>query len=308
MSKANNEQAKRRAEDMNPTAPAPVKKKSKAGQYIGIIMMVLAFVMVPLIFNFSGQEQFTQNMLMTLSMGVIVVMSTIGYLTVSIIVCAVSIVAYVGMLIYRIVGNTGGEFIPVDLLWILLPIMSIVGISLFMTGHSDLVLENALLKKQVEELVTIDTLTGLNNLRSLYMDFQSQVSYAERNNKAISFMIIRLRYPIEMKKLLKDHEYDTVLVQLSKLLQDTVRLEDKVYRIDGDGFGIILTCDKAGTKIVEKRMRSKFEDPKWFEDVSPKHQIRVEVKIGYLQYDKTKYNRDADSFIKSVEEEVEFDI
>ncbi|MBR1909710.1 MAG: hypothetical protein IJ821_03895, partial [Lachnospiraceae bacterium] len=73
------------------------------------------------------------------------------------------------------------------------------------------------------------------------------------------------------------------------------------------GFGIILTCDKDGTRIVEKRLRDKLSDSKWFEGISD-NQIRTEVRIGYLQYDKTKYNRDANSFKSDVEDEVEYDI
>ena len=103
-------------------------------------------------------------------------------------------------------------------------------------------------------------------------------------------------------------QYEKVVKQLSLLLVDTVRLEDRVYSLDENGgFGIILTCDREGTKIVEGRIRKKLDDPKWFEGVSDK-QIRTEVKIGYLQYDKAKYNRNANDFKEDVEEEVNYDM
>ena len=112
-----------------------------------------------------------------------------------------------------------------------------------------------------------------------------------------------------MRKVLKMPEYEKVIKQLSLLIVDTVRLEDRVYCIDDNGgFGIILTCDKEGTKIVEKRLREKLDDPKWFSGISDKQQIRAEVKLGYLQYEKTKYNRNANSFKDDVEEEVEYDM
>ena len=82
-----------------------------------------------------------------------------------------------------------------------------------------------------------------------------------------------------------------------------------MYCIDENGgFGIILTCDRDGTKIVESRLRDKLADPKWFEGVSDKQKIRTEVKIGYLQYDKTKYNRNANMFKDDVEDEVNYDM
>ena len=121
-------------------------------------------------------------------------------------------------------------------------------------------------------------------------------------------MILRLRYPAEMRKVLKASQYEKVIKQLSLLVVDTVRLEDRVYSIDENGgFGIILTCDREGTKIVEKRLREKLDDPKWFEGISDK-KIRTEVKIGYLQYEKAKYNRNANLFKDDVEEEVEYDL
>jgi GGDEF domain-containing protein len=122
-------------------------------------------------------------------------------------------------------------------------------------------------------------------------------------------MIIRLRYPAEMRKVLKAAQYEKVIKQLSILLVDTVRLEDRVYSIDENGgFAVILTCDKEGTKIVENRLRNKMDDPKWFEGIAEKQQIRTEVKIGYLQYDKSKYNRNANMFKDDVEEEVNYDM
>ena len=284
------------------------KKSGPLGQNIGISLVVIAFVLAAVVVNFSGQDCFTENILMILAMGIGVILTTLSYATIAIVLGAVSIVAYAGVKMYGILV-AGNEMSTVSLLWIVLPIMAIGGIYLYVNSNSGLALANALLKKQIAELVMTDPLTGLYNLRSMFMDIQTQISYSERNNTAISLMIIRLRYPNELKRVLKQDEYERAIKQLSLLLVDTVRLEDKVYSIDKDGgFGIILTCDKEGTKIVEKRLRNKLEDPVWFEGVSAKNQVRIEVKVGYLQYDKIKYNRNAEIFKQDVEAEVEYDM
>lgn len=284
------------------------KKSGPLGQNIGISLVVIAFVLATVVVNFSGQDCFTENILMILAMGIGVILTTLSYATIAIVLGAVSIVAYAGVKMYGILV-AGNEMSTVSLLWIVLPIMAIGGIYLYVNSNSGLALANALLKKQIAELVMTDPLTGLYNLRSMFMDIQTQISYSERNNTAISLMIIRLRYPNELKRVLKQDEYERAIKQLSLLLVDTVRLEDKVYSIDKDGgFGIILTCDKEGTKIVEKRLRNKLEDPVWFEGVSAKNQVRIEVKVGYLQYDKIKYNRNAEIFKQDVEAEVEYDM
>ncbi len=276
--------------------------------YLGLGLMLLSFILAVVATKVTGDEYFTENLIMTIAMAVAVVITVSGFLTMAIIVAAVSTVVFVGLKIYGIIV-LHNSFPPISFLWVILPAMSVLGIALYVKRYTPLTLENALLKKQIAELVMIDPVTGLYNLRSLFMDIQTQISYAERNDSPISLMIIRLRYPAEMRKVLKAAQYEKVVKQLSLLIVDTVRLEDRVYSIDENGgFGIILTCDKEGTKIVEKRLRGKLDDPKWFEGISDKEQIRTEVRIGYLQYEKTKYNRNANQFKDDVEEEVEYDM
>lgn len=289
------------------------KKKSAASgdgkivSYIGLGLMLLSFILAVVATNYAGSEHFTENIIMTCTLALSVIITVAGYLTIGVIVAAVATVVFSGLKIYSLT-ILQNDFPRVSFLWVILPAMCIVGIALYIKRYSPLLLENAILKKQIDDLVMIDPVTGLYNLRSLFMDFQTQISYAERNDSPISFMILRLRYPAEMRKVLKPSQYEKVVKQLSMLIIDTVRLEDRVYSIDENGgFGIILTCDKDGTRIVEKRIRDKLSDSKWFEGISD-NQIRTEVRIGYLQYDKTKYNRDANSFKSDVEDEVEYDI
>ncbi len=281
---------------------------SRLISFFGIGLTLLAFILAVAVTNMTGSEYFAENLVMTIAMAVSVVIVVAGNTMIAVVVSAIATVVFAGLKIYSAIALSR-SFPPVSFLWVILPAMCVVGIVFYVKRYTPLLLENALLKKQIAELVMIDPVTGLYNLRSLFMDIQTQISYAERNNSPISLMIIRLRYPAEMKKVLKKTQYDKVVKQLSLLVVDTVRLEDRVYSIDENGgFGIILTCDKEGTKIVEKRLRSKLDDPKWFEEVSDKQQIRAEVKIGYLQYEKSKYNRNANQFKDEVEEEVEYDL
>ncbi len=275
--------------------------------YLGIVLMLLSFVLAVVITSSTGSDYFSENIIMTLALAVSVIITVAGNLVVAVIVAAVATVVFAGLKIYSLI-SLQSDFPPVSFLWILLPAMCVTGIALYIKRYTPLVLENALLRKQISELVMIDPVTGLYNLRSMFMDIQTQVSYAERNGSPISLMILRLRYPAEMKKVLKPDQYEKVVKQLSLLIVDTVRLEDRVYSLDENGgFGIILTCDRNGTKIVEKRLRDKLKDYSWFEGISDK-QIRTEVKIGYLQYDKDKYKRNANSFKEDVEDEVEYDM
>lgn len=285
-------------------------KKSGDGKlisFIGLGLMLLAFVLAVAVTNSAGSDYFAENIAMTIAMAVAVIISAAGYLTIAIVVAAVATVIFAGLKVYSVL-SLQMTFPMMTFAWIVLPAMCVVGIALYVKRYTPLTLENALLKKQIAELSMIDPVTGLYNLRSMFMDIQTQISYAERNNSPISLMILRLRYPAEMRKVLKPSQYEKVIKQLSLLIVDTVRLEDRVYSIDENGgFGIILTCDKEGTKLVEGRLRGKLGDSSWFEGISDK-QIRTEVKIGYLQYDNAKYNRDANTFRDDVEDEVTYDM
>lgn len=283
------------------------KGDGRVVSYVGIGMLLLSFILAVVIAAGAGREAMMENIIMTSVLAVAVVLTISGFLTIAIIVAAASTVVFVGLKAYSLIALQK-SFPPATFLWGLLPALAVVGIALYVKRYNPLTLENALLKKQISELVMIDPVTGLYNLRSMFMDMQTQISYAERNNSPISLMIVRLRYPAEMQKVLKSAQYEKVVKQLSLLLVDTVRLEDRVYSIDENGgFAVILTCDREGTKIVENRLRSKLDDPKWFEGISDK-QIRTEVKIGYLQYEKSKYNRNANMFKDDVEEEVNYDM
>ena len=280
---------------------------SKILSYVGFGLLLLSFILAVIITGITGSESLAENIVMTVFVAASTVVAIAGYLTIATIVAAAATVVYAGLKVYSLFA-LHREVMPISYVWILLPAMAVVGISLYVKRYNPLTLENALLKKQIAELVMIDPITGLYNLRSLFMDIQTQISYAERNDSPISLMIVRLRYPAEMRKVLKMPQYETVIKQLSLLLVDTVRLEDRVYSIDENGgFAVILTCDREGTKIVENRLRTKLDDPKWFEGISDKP-IRTEVKIGYLQYDKKKYNRNANMFKDDVEEEVNYDV
>ena len=90
-------------------------------------------------------------------------------------------------------------------------------------------------------------------------------------------------------------------------MYDTVRLEDRVYSLDNDGtLGILLTCNRNGARLVEKRLREKIDNPEAFTDIAEKP-LRMEIQLGCLEY-KQEYNRDAILFKSRVEEEVAYDL
>lgn len=281
--------------------------ESRTMQDTGVCILLGALLTGAIVLGNSKEELYIENLIMLLGIFIFLLFASFRFTAVAIVLTGIQTLSFIAYKVYLLLA-ADKQIAPVSYLWIILPALTMFGIVLFINGLKRLQLEKEVLQRQVEELVMIDPLTGFYNLRSMFMDIQTQISYAERNNKKISLMILKPRYQKELKGVLKRPQYEEMLIRLAKYVYDTVRLEDRVYSIDDKGsFGIILTCDKKGTRLVEGRLRNKISDPMAFAGIATSP-IRVEVKVGCLEYKKEEYQRDAKLFKKKVEEEVEYDI
>ncbi len=282
------------------------KYEGKTLHDIGISIVFVMLFVCALVTAGAGDDMFTENLVMTIAVFAIALLASFQFVTLAIVLASVVTVTYIGVKIFLLISQSS-SIEPVAFLWLVLPGLTVLGTVLYVNGQKKLQTENALLKRQVDELVMIDPLTNLYNLRSMFMDMQTQVSFAERNNQHISLMVIKHKYHEELKKVLKQNQYEQVLVKVSKYVVDTVRLEDRVYAIDDNGsLAIILTTGVSGCRSVVTRLRHKLDDPEAFTDIATQP-IRVEVKIGFLEYKKEEFQRDARLFLSKVEEEADFD-
>lgn len=200
------------------------------------------------------------------------------------------------------------EIEPVCYVWVILPLLSVGAMAAFTYGSHQTELENDVLKEQVEELVLVNSLTGLYNLRSLYIDLQKQVAYSERNHMIVSLMIVKLRFGEELKRVLSRRNYEALIQRMTVIITDAVRLEDRTYSLDNDGMvGVILTCDQENSKFVRDRIRANLEKKDAFAGIVERA-IRVEAKIACLEYDEEKYGSDMILFKQKVENELQYDV
>ena len=273
---------------------------------IGISVLLIALFSATIVDSLGGEFLFTENLVMTIVTFVAVLLAAIRVTNIPAIIAGIATVSYIAYKLYQMFAQ-GGIIEGLSYLWIAIPGLAVLGMALFSKGIQRLQRDNNVLSKQVEDLIMIDPLTGFYNLRSMYMDIQTQISYSERNNTYISLMIIRPRYRKELKDVLNKEQYEKVIVTFSKIVYETVRLEDRVYSLDSDGtVGVLLTYDRQRAKLVEKRIRTKIDNTNAFDNIAKKP-IRMEIQLGFLEY-KKEYNRDAIKFKSLVEEEVAYDI
>lgn len=285
-------------------------KKRKTGyllQDIGLVFFLLCIVAMSFTVGYGGSGLLTEFVIMLMATFFAILLAGFKLNNLAIVAASFSILGYSAYKLYMVFAYSK-EIVPLCYIWILFPLLSVGAMIIFVYGNAQTELENEVLKSQVEELVMINSMTGLYNLRSLYNDLQKQVAYAQRNNMAISLMIVKLRYEQELRSILSRSHYEALIQRMAEMVVDAVRVEDRTYSLDNQGtIGIILTCDLAGSEFAKKRIKARLESSDAFEGIADAA-VQVKVKIAYLEYEKEAYGNDMITFKQKVESELQYDV
>jgi two-component system, cell cycle response regulator len=132
--------------------------------------------------------------------------------------------------------------------------------------------------KRLEELVDLDDLTGLLNMRSLFRRLEQEITRSKRYNKWISAIMLDMDFFKNVNDT-NDHLFGSwVLTQVAKILRENSRTVDIAARYGGDEFLIILPeTDQAGAERVADRMRKAIET---FPFVQEKQKAKLTCSFG----------------------------
>ena len=276
-------------------------------QDIGLVLLLVCLFAGAITVSYTTKSAVFESLIMLIGIFVVILLAGFKLFSSSFVLAGVEVSIYTSFRLYLFFSSD----IDIPLLsfvWIFLPILSAVAMYLFISGNYRLELENNILREQVEELVMVNPLTKLYNLRSLYHDLNVQVSYAERNKVPLSLMVIVLKYEAELASILTRSNYEQVIQILSQIVVDTVRVEDKTYSIDNKGsLAVILTSDKNGSEIAMRRLHSRISERDAFKGIT-NAAIKIEVKIASLEYDKAEYGDNMILFKQRVENELQYDV
>lgn len=113
---------------------------------------------------------------------------------------------------------------------------------------------------RLKELVDIDDLTGLFNMRSVYQKLDLELERARRFNRSVCVLMMDLDH---FKKVndSNDHLFGSfVLSQVGRMIRETIRKVDIAARYGGDEFLIALSeISEDGAKNFGERLRAKIE-------------------------------------------------
>ena len=276
-------------------------------QDIGLVILLFCLFAGAMVVSYSEKSTMFEAVIMLLGTFFVILFSGFKLFSLSLVLAGIEVTFYTAYRLYLFLSYDI-EIPFYSYIWILIPLISAAAMYLFVSGTNRLELENDILRRQVDELVVLNPLTKLYNLRSLYNDLNVLAAYAERNQMSLSLMIIMLKYEAELKSVLSRQNYELVIQRLAELVVDTVRVEDKTYSIDHKGsLAVILTCGKEGSEIAMRRIRNRITERDAFSGITDKA-IKIEVKMASLEYEKEIYENNMILFKQRVENELQYDV
>ncbi|TSA82051.1 sensor domain-containing diguanylate cyclase [Deinococcus detaillensis] len=142
--------------------------------------------------------------------------------------------------------------------------------------------------KFMREAALVDVLTGLNNRRAFDTDLEVEMAGAKRHQHSLGVLMIDL----DGLKQLNDREGhergDLYLREFALALKAVFRINDRVYRLGGDEYGVILAhADPERTRSILDRMRKTVELVKQagFEDADASSGVAFYPKEAELPSD-----------------------
>lgn len=137
--------------------------------------------------------------------------------------------------------------------------------------------------EKLKELVDIDDLTGLYNMRSLYQKLDFEIGRAKRFNRGVSVIMLDMDY---FKQVNDGHDHlfgSYVIGEVGRLIKDCTRNIDIPARYGGDEFLVVLTeITHEGAMLFCERIRRSIEKTTF---TNGDDSIRLTISIGFSLYE-----------------------
>jgi diguanylate cyclase (GGDEF)-like protein len=153
---------------------------------------------------------------------------------------------------------------------------------------------------RLKELIDIDDLTGLFNMRSLYKRLDFELDRARRYKRSVCVIMMDMD---NFKQVNDRHDHlfgSYVLKEVGKIIKDNIRKVDFAARYGGDEYLIVLTeIDQKGTETFTERLRARIESQTFTSD---NHSIKLTASLGYCLASPAQQNVDARALVRMADQ------
>lgn len=153
--------------------------------------------------------------------------------------------------------------------------------------------------EKLKELVDIDDLTGLFNMRSLYQRLERELNRASRFNRQVCVVMMDMDY---FKSVNDGHDHlfgSFVLSEVGKIIRNNIRSIDIGARYGGDEFLMVLTeTNREGAYNFCERLRKSIGE---YHFASGKDEIDLTTSIGFAITAAGDGSTDARSLVRAAD-------
>jgi diguanylate cyclase (GGDEF)-like protein len=148
-------------------------------------------------------------------------------------------------------------------------------------GHLAALWRTVLRQEDLERAAGHDALTGLPNRRAYEAELRRRVALSRRRGIGFTLAIVDLDHFKQVNDRFGHPEGDTVLRRAGEAVRSSLRTSDRVFRIGGEEFALILeTGDEAGVADLLERTRESVKAL----DVQPAPDQRLSASIGWAVF------------------------
>lgn len=149
---------------------------------------------------------------------------------------------------------------------------------------------------KLKELVDIDDLTGLFNMRSLYKKLDFELDRARRYRRSVCVLMMDLDH---FKQVNDNHDHlfgSYVIGEVGRMIRDNIRKVDFGARYGGDEYLIVLTeIDHQGAQVFSERLRKKIQETEFQSDP---YSIHLTASLGFAVVSPHILSIDARAFVR----------
>ena len=150
--------------------------------------------------------------------------------------------------------------------------------------------------EKLQQLVDIDDLTELFNMRSIYQKIEGEIGRSRRHNRHIGVVMMDMD---DFKRVNdgNDHLFGSyVLSDVGRIIRETMRQGDFAARYGGDEFLIVLTdTNIEGATRFSERLRSRIANQVF---QNKNQTIRLTASMGFALLDPSLMEIDARSLVR----------